>query len=76
MQKKEPLIKYRYELEIKPYIEKHVLKYENNAKEKLPKEFYTNVTYGNSIKSLSIHLVCYNVIAYERLSEFFRCRNP
>lgn len=69
--KKKPLIKYRYELEIKPYIEKHIFKYENNAKEKLPKEFYTDVTYGNSIKSLSIHLGCYNVIAYERLSEFF-----
>lgn len=40
--KKEPLIKYRYELEIKPYVEKHIFKYEKNAKEKLPKEFYTN----------------------------------
>lgn len=37
----------------------------------MPKEFYTDVTYGNSIKSLSIHLGCYNLIAYERLSEFF-----
>ena len=46
--KKEPLIKYRYELEIKPYVEK-------------PKEFYTDVTYGNSIKTLSIHLGGYNV---------------
>ena len=40
------LVKYRYELEIKPYIERHVFKYEEN----LPKEFYTDVTYGNSIK--------------------------
>lgn len=43
------LVKYRYELEIKPYIERHVFKYEEN----LPKEFYTDVTYGNSIKALS-----------------------
>ncbi len=68
---KKPLIKYRYELEIKPYIEKHIFKYEQNAKEDLPKEFYTDVTYGNSIKTLSIHLGCYNVIAYNRLSDFF-----
>ena len=61
------LVKYRYELEIKPYIERHVFKYEEN----LPKEFYTDVTYGNSIKALSIHLGCYNIIAYNRLSDFF-----
>ena len=69
--KKEPLIKYRYELEIKPYIEKHIFKYKENAEEELPKEFYTDVTYGNSIKTLSVHLNCYNVIAYDRLSDFF-----
>ena len=69
--KKKPLIKYRYELEIKPIIEKHIFKYKENAKDKLPKEFYTDVTYGNSIKALSIHLNCYNVIAYNRLSDFF-----
>ena len=69
---KEPLVKYRYELEVKPYIEKHIFKYDKNSKEKLPKEFYTDVTYGNSIKTLSIHLGCYNVIAYDRLSDFFR----
>lgn len=70
--KKPDLVKYRMELEIKPYIEKHVFKYDQNSNEKLPKEFYTDVTYGNSIKTLSIHLGCYNVIAYDRLSDFFR----
>ena len=69
--KKEPTIKYRYELKIKPIIEKHIFKYKENAKEELPKEFYTDVTYGSSIKALSIHLNCYNVIAYNRLSDFF-----
>ena len=69
--KKEPLIKYRYELEIKPYVEKHIFRFDKESKEKLPKEFYTDVTYGNSIKTLSIHLGGYNVIAYDRLSNFF-----
>lgn len=69
--KKEPLIKYRYELEIKPYVEKHIFRFDEESKEKLPKEFYTDVTYGNSIKTLSIHLGGYNVIAYDRLSNFF-----
>ena len=68
--KKQPIIKYRYELKIVPVIEKHIFKYKENAKEELPKEFYTDVTYGNSIKALSVHLNCYNVIAYDRLSDF------
>lgn len=69
--KKEPIVKYRYEIKINPFVEKHIFKYEENATDILPKEFYTDVTYGNSIKALSIHLNCYNVIAYDRLSDFF-----
>ena len=69
--KKEPIIKYRTELEVKPYIEKHIFKYDENSKETLPLEFYTDVTYGSNIKTLAIHLSCYNVIAYDRLSDFF-----
>ena len=69
--KKEPLIKYRMELEVNTYVEKHIFKYDEKANEKLPKEFYTDVTYGTSIKALAIHLGCYNVIAYDRLSDFF-----
>jgi len=70
--KKQPIIKYKVELEIKSYVEKHIFKYSEKAREKMPIEFYTDVTYGNSIKTLSIHLGCYNVIAYDRLSDFFR----
>ncbi len=69
--KKAPLIKYKIELEINTYVEKHIFKYDEKSKEKLPKEYYTDVTYGTSIKSLAIHLGCYNVIAYDRLSNFF-----
>ena len=39
--KKEPLIKYRYELEIKPYVEK-------------PKEFYTDVTHDGTEDRIAI----------------------
>ena len=70
--KKDPVIKYRMELEVNTYIEKHIFEYDENSNEKLPKEFYTDVTYGTSIKSLAIHLGCYNVIAYDRLSDFFK----
>lgn len=68
---KKPIIKYRLGIEIKSYVEKHIFKYAKNSKEKLPKEFYTDVTYDNSIKALSIELGAYHVISYERLSDFF-----
>lgn len=35
--KKKPLVKYRYELEIKPYIERHIFKYEENIVYKVHK---------------------------------------
>ena len=68
---KDNTVKYKLGIEIKPYIEKHIFKYNEISKEKLPREFYTDVTYDNSIKSLTIELGAYNVISYDRLSDFF-----
>ena len=68
---KKDIIKYRVGIKIKTYIEKHIFKHSAKTNEKLPKEFYTDVTYDNSIKSLSIELGSYNVISYDRLSDFF-----
>lgn len=69
--KEQDIIKYRLQLEIKPYVEKHIFKHMKKTNDKLPKEFYTDVTYGESIKALSIELGAYNVISYDRLSDFF-----
>lgn len=69
--KKENTIKYKIGIDIKPYVEKHIFKYDENVNETLPQEFYTDVTYNNSIKALSIELGAYNVISYDRLSDFF-----
>lgn len=68
---KEPIVKYRLGIDINSYVEKHIFQYDKNSNETLPKEFYTDVTYDNSIKSLSIELGAYNVISYDRLSDFF-----
>lgn len=65
------IVKYRLGIEIKPYVEKHIFKCSPKSKETMPKEFYTDVTYDNSIKALSIELGSYNVISYDRLSDFF-----
>ncbi|MEG2380036.1 MAG: transposase [Bacilli bacterium] len=69
--KEQDIVKYRLQLEFKPYVEKHIFKHVKTTDNKLPKEFYTDVTYGESIKALSIELGAYNVISYERLSDFF-----
>ena len=63
--------KYRIGIEIKPYVEKHLFIFSKASDEILPKEFYTDVTYDNSIKTLAIELGAYNVISYDRLSDFF-----
>ena len=69
---KSPLTKYRVGIKVKTYVEKHIFEYNENSKDTLPKEFYSDVTYDSSIKSLSIELGIYNIISYERLSDFFR----
>ena len=68
---KKDIVKYRLGLEIKVYAEKHIFKHDENSNKKLPKEFYTDVTYDNKIKALSIELGTYNVVALERMSDFF-----
>ena len=69
--KHDNVIKYKVGIEINTYIEKHIFKYSTLSNEVMPKEFYTDVIYDESIKSLSIELGAYNVISYNRLSDFF-----
>ena len=68
---KKDVVKYKIGLETKVYVEKHIFKHDEKSNNKIPKEFQTDVTYDNSIKALTIELGTYNVIAYDRLSEFF-----
>ena len=67
----EPMIKYRMGVEINTYVEKHLFIPNENSNDVLPKEFYTDVTYDNNIKALSIELGTYNLVTYDRLSDFF-----
>lgn len=66
---KENIIKYRVGIKIKTYVEKHTFIYSENAKESLPEEFYSDVTYDNSIKALLLELGAYNVVSYNRMSD-------
>lgn len=68
---KETIVKYKIGLDIKTYVEKHIFNHDENSCKTLPKEFYTDVTYDNKIKALCIELGTYNVVAYDRMSDFF-----
>ena len=68
---KQNIIKYRLGLDISVYAEKHIFMHNDSCNEELPKEFYTDVTYDNKIKALSIELGTYNVVALDRMSDFF-----
>lgn len=65
------IVKYRLGIDINPYIEKHVFIYNEDCTESFPKEFYTDVTYFNDIKTLSLELGAHNLISYNRLLDFF-----
>lgn len=66
-----PIIKYRIGMAFTPYIEKHVFIYDKDSNDVLPKEFYTDVTYTNELKSLIVFMNVHNVLSVSRLTEFF-----
>ena len=68
---KEPIIKYKMGLTFVPYIEEHIFNYSKTSNETLPKEFYTDVTYTNELKSLVVFMNVHNVLSINRLAEFF-----
>lgn len=65
------VIKYKLGIKVEPYVEKHIFIYNEDSEEVLPNDFYTDVTYTNDIKTLSIELGAHNLISYNRLSDFF-----
>lgn len=69
--KKEAIVKYKVGIDVKPIIEKHIFIYDEKSTDVLPVDFYTDVTYDKSIKALTVELGSYNVISYDRLSDFF-----
>lgn len=69
--KNTPIIKYKLGLDFTPYIEKHIFNYNESSNEVLPREFYTDVTYTNELKSLVVFMNVHNVLSINRLTEFF-----
>lgn len=61
--------KYRVGIEIKTYIEKHIFMPSKKSKEKLPREFYSDVTYNDDLKMIIVSLGNYFAIPYNKIKE-------
>lgn len=66
---KESIIKYKTGIEVNTYVERHIFVYDENATEVLPKEFYSDVTYKEDLKSIIILLGNYCSLSYNKIKE-------
>ena len=68
---KKEIVKYVVDVKLTPIVEKHIFIYKEDATEELPKEFYSNVTYGKDIKTMITALGnCYS-LSYQNITDFF-----
>lgn len=67
---KKEIVKYKIGIETKMYVEKHIFISTTNSNKKLPKNFYSDVTYNNDIKMLVVSLGNYYNIPYNKIKEF------
>lgn len=65
-----PIIKYRIGIKTMTYVEKNIFIKTPESTEALPKEFYSDVTYDYSIKSLITMIGNYLSIGYNKIKEF------
>lgn len=63
------VIKYKIGIETTIYVEKHIFIRAKNGKEKLPKSFYSDVTYKEDLKMLVVALGNYFSIPYNKIKE-------
>lgn len=63
------IIKYRAGLEMKMYVEKHIFINNPDTLEKLPKSFYSDVTYNDDLKMFVVSLGNYFSIPYNKIKE-------
>lgn len=66
---KQKIVKYKIGIEVKPYIEEHIFIPSNDTLEKLPTEFYSDVTYNNDLKSIVVLLGNYCSLPYNKITE-------
>ena len=62
-------IKYSIGIKVETVIEKHIFIYGKNYQEKMPKKYYSDVTYDESIKALIVMLGNYYSLSYNKIQE-------
>ena len=70
--KRKNKIKYKVGISMETIIEKHIFIYGEKFQEKMPKKYYSDVIYDNSIKSLVVMLGNYYSLSYNKIQEFLR----
>ncbi len=66
---KTDIAKYKIGMHVELYVEEHIFKHVPNSTEKLPKEYYSDVTYNDEIKSLVVSLGNYYSLGYSKVKE-------
>lgn len=67
--KQEDTVKYKIGINVDMYVEEHIFKHKSKSKNVLPKEYYSDVTYDNSIKSVIVILGNYYCLGYSKVCE-------
>ncbi len=62
-------IKYTIGLKVQLYVEEHIFKHTPKSSEVLPKEYYSEVTYNDDLKSLVVALGNYYSLGYSKINE-------
>lgn len=63
------IIKYKIGMKIEVYVEKHIFKHTKKSQNVLPKEYYSDVTYNNDLKSFVVTLGNYYSLGYSKVKE-------
>lgn len=66
---KKDLTKYKIGMKVELYVEEHIFKHTLKSKKKLPKEYYSDVTYTNDLKALVVTLGNYYSLGYNKVKE-------
>lgn len=64
---KNAIVKYKVGLNVESIIEEHIFIPDENSKETLPKEFYSEVTYNDGLKALVVLLGNYCFLPYNKV---------
>ncbi len=69
--KQKDIVKYKIGMQVNLYVEEHIFKHVPESAEVLPKEYYSDVTYNNDLKSFVTILGNYYALGFQKTKEIF-----